>query len=511
MSDHAVEDFIENCVRLVVAADVSADEKRRLFYHLYRLQNHFDCSHTVLRCFPELAQHGFIRKLPLTQHPDFHRHPDYFAARSGSEWLAADVGHPADEAVFSLSEQGKRWIFPQFGSRLWARLCSDGLIDDGCETPTEMTLPDLILRIVQLGHAAHNDTLMKEAYLLFVECWLEHIAWDETPLPRRFDDWRNHPTLTELREWAVEHNLLTIRRQDSALRRYSLSEELDNADTPDAEALTRLVLDLKKTPEAIAAKLAKARITQQKAAENLVKTADFLEAQMSAAGWQPVSAAPDTEEKYYNWLWYRDNAEQQRILLTLSLDRRYKYLTARFYMQHPLLLQWQQRSLSTDSADFHFKADIGSLLPNRDNLPMGDWRYDLGTSWPLLQNKLRDSVAADIHTALPLFETRIHRYFPQDFFSRSAEDYITLFDEMDAAPDFLIIHSLENILLVLIAQTMQSGDRVQAQRLAELFQQRYPQLQRSSRQPQIQPFLEAALQGRGAPLPPFGTGFYFKL
>ena len=246
MSDHAVEDFIENCVRLAAAADMPAQEKRRLFYHLYRLQNHFDCSHTVLRCFPELAQYGFIRKLPLAQHPDFRRHPSYFSTHADNEWLAADVGHPDGETVFSLIENGERWVFPQFGSRMWTRLCSDGLIDESCEPPVEMPLPDLILRIVQLAHAARNDILMKEAYLLFVECWRAHIFWNETPLPHHFDDWLGNPTLTELREWAVAHNLLNIRRKDSALRRYSLTEELDYADTPDDEAVIRLLLDLKK-------------------------------------------------------------------------------------------------------------------------------------------------------------------------------------------------------------------------------------------------------------------------
>ncbi|MGR3807123.1 hypothetical protein [Pasteurella testudinis] len=518
MSYHAVEDFVEQCVRLVAASTLSACAKRRLFYHLYHLQNSFDCSYTVLRCLPELMQYGFIRKLPLAQHPDFHRYPDYFAAHAAvdSTWLAADVANPTDEAVFSLFENGAHWILPQFGSHLWTRLYADGVIDEAGETLATLPLAELILQIVQLAHSAQDEILMKEAYLLFIECWQEGITLDASPFSRHFDDWLNDPTLLALREWAVTHQLLNIRRQDTSLNRTSLSHELNYADTPDAEAIVRWLLDLKTTPAAIAAKLAKAHLMQQRVDENLTQTAHFLENQMNKNGWQFASAGSDAEGKYYDWLWYRDNGEQQRILLKLSLTRHHKQLYARLSMQHPLLLQWQQRSPSTDSTDFHFKSDIDSLLPeqtnrNKEKVAFG-WHYDLSRSWSLLQKKLLDSVLADIHTCLPLFEAKIRRYFPQDFFSRSAADYIALFDsEQEAMPDCLIIHSLENILLLLMFHAMQTDDHIQAQTLAAEFQQRYPQLKLSSRWAQIQPFLEAVSQGNSAPLPPFGSGFYHKL
>ena len=181
-------------------------------------------------------------------------------------------------------------------------------------------------------------------------------------------------------------------------------------------------------------------------------------------------------------------------------------------MQHPLLLDWQQRRPNTDSADFHFKTSISSLLPLSDHddaSPFGDWHYDLGKSWPLLQKKLHYAILPDIDSALLLFAARINRYFPQDFFSRSAENYIALFEEMEEAPDFLIIHSLENILLLFIFRAMQSGDRTRVKKLAALFEQRWPQLKRSkSRWPQLQAFFEAAATGSSAPLPPFGSGIY---
>ena len=231
---------------------------------------------------------------------------------------------------------------------------------------------------------------------------------------------------------------------------------------------------------------------------------------MQEAGWHFVSAS-QTRHLDTDWIWYRDNAVQQRLLLTLSLSHENKSLNARLVIQHPLLLHWQQRAPSSDNNDFHFKEFTESLLPVPQNQcgRYSGWHYDLSKSQTLLQQKLRD-IIAHVHAALPLFEAKIERYFPHDFFSREAEQYIELFDTIDEAPDFLIIPSLENILLLLIYRTAQADDFDRVQTLIALFEQRFPQLKRSKSryQAQLQPFFEAVSAGRSAPLPPFGSGVY---
>lgn len=268
MSYHALEDFVEDCIRLIAATELPAADKRRLFYALYRLQNAFDCSYTVLRCFDELAQCGFIRKLPLSQHPDCQQHADYFATQTcqDSAWLAADAAHPEQESVFALAENGEIFIFPQFGSQLWARLCADGIISEACEAAAALPLAELIEQLLQLAHAHGAEKLMKENYLLLFECWREGIPAAEA-LPADFNGWLDHPALLAIRRYAVEHQLLNLRSNATAFERPSLRDALYDAATPDEAAIIRFLLDLKTTPEAIAAKREKEQLNQQQTSE----------------------------------------------------------------------------------------------------------------------------------------------------------------------------------------------------------------------------------------------------
>lgn len=98
MSYHAVENLVEGSVYLVENAGLSKQEKRNLFFNLYRLQNLFDTSYTVLRCFSILANNNFIQKLPIEEHPDFRKHKKYFSAFGFEEnnWFPANVIEPED-------------------------------------------------------------------------------------------------------------------------------------------------------------------------------------------------------------------------------------------------------------------------------------------------------------------------------------------------------------------------------------------------------------------------------
>ena len=140
---------------------------------------------------------------------------------------------------------------------------------------------------------------------------------------------------------------------------------------------------------------------------------------MQEAGWHFVSAS-QTRHLDTDWIWYRDNAVQQRLLLTLSLSHENKSLNARLVIQHPLLLQWQQRAPSSDINDFHFKEFTESLLPVPQNQcgRYSGWHYDLSKSQTLLQQKLRDIIAHGV---------------AEGFVSQRDQDLVTIVDSVQEA------------------------------------------------------------------------------
>lgn len=61
MSDHAVEDLVEDSIRAVLASDLETAEQRRLIGELYGFQNRFDTSDTTGRLRDELQAVGYTR------------------------------------------------------------------------------------------------------------------------------------------------------------------------------------------------------------------------------------------------------------------------------------------------------------------------------------------------------------------------------------------------------------------------------------------------------------------
>lgn len=59
MSDHAVEDLVEDSIRAVLASDLEAAAQRRLISELYGFQNRFDTSDTTGRLRDELQALGY--------------------------------------------------------------------------------------------------------------------------------------------------------------------------------------------------------------------------------------------------------------------------------------------------------------------------------------------------------------------------------------------------------------------------------------------------------------------
>ncbi|WP_442679250.1 hypothetical protein ACSBM8_17395 [Sphingomonas sp. ASY06-1R] len=66
MSEHAIEDLVENSIRLLLASDSARDAKLRLTHDLYRVQALFDTSDTTGRLRAELAAIGYDPDAPAS-------------------------------------------------------------------------------------------------------------------------------------------------------------------------------------------------------------------------------------------------------------------------------------------------------------------------------------------------------------------------------------------------------------------------------------------------------------
>lgn len=132
MSYHEIENLVEDSVHLIERTELSAAEQRNIIFNLYNFQNRFDTSFTILRCFPFLEKIGFIKKLPIDQHLDYKKNPDYFKNLEDSDWILSDINDEESDVLFQ--EDG--YIFPQYGSQTWERLLATGIWKEAPEKPT---------------------------------------------------------------------------------------------------------------------------------------------------------------------------------------------------------------------------------------------------------------------------------------------------------------------------------------------------------------------------------------
>lgn len=76
MSMHQIEDMIENSVRMLsncTGSEINGLSLRDICYHLYQLQDLFDCGYTMLRVREELERMGFLSSITVEKLPQNER------------------------------------------------------------------------------------------------------------------------------------------------------------------------------------------------------------------------------------------------------------------------------------------------------------------------------------------------------------------------------------------------------------------------------------------------------
>lgn len=482
MSYHAVENLVEGAVQLIEESKLPVEEQRKLIYNLYGFQNKFDTGYTVLRCFPFLEKIAFVKKLPVDQHPDFKKAPAYFSNLEESNWIYADV-NLADDGDVVYYEKG--FIFPEYGSQLWQRLVKAGKWKEAIEKPQDTPVLRLIIDMIALAEKHGETLLMHNFYLAFLNAYLEFDIDSTDGIPERFEDWINNPELLQFRELFVRHNLLQIKKKEADFNIPSRSGELTLDSDPGRLAKIDFLMNTKKTVEKIYQSYQKALNALKGVVSMVEAVGDLVKRELEKREWIFVPEVEEQNSKTFKWLWYKDVPSTHytnRVFTEIILETEYSSLLAKHYVQHGLLLEWQEMPLTTSLVDAHFETNhielIDDELEEKDLNDFGLWMVPLKSK----QDVLAKSVALFLDFIAPLdaiYLEKINVIFPKPFFSKPYKSYVDIFESDEPISDFLLISNLYSISLLFIHKLVQEGkiaealsiNEAQESRLTDMFRQ----------------------------------------
>lgn len=489
MSQHAIEDLIEDTVHLIDAATLPDAAKRDYLAALYGIQYYYDTSYTHFRVMHILLNHGFVYRLPLDTYP---AHTTKKVTIPG--WLEDET---TGELARIEQEEDGTFIYVDAGSTSWKILCEKGLLPgDACNAVTPIPITRLVYHLAQEAEKQAQQTLLTQWYGLLVNGYLQGTLGEAEGLSSNLYDLITHKDLLQLRTIAQRNNVKRNRNIDEDLRLPVLSEEAKMADTPDKEYAARFLLDLKKTPDAIKAayeKAAKARLANAGVIDQLIN--GQLNTSLSQAGWSAITGA---EKK--QWSWYKDEPAGRRFIWVVY-EAQDKMLMCHLGMQHRLLLNWQQRQADTVLAHLHFtQMTIASLPQDRQEdkkfmHDYGGWKFDIAKPAKTLQSQI-DRLIEDIGIAENTYFTWLNKEFPEAFFNRNPERLVHLAEEGEddtgIVPDYTLFNSFYSIQLSFIYHYHTQGNAAEANTLISNIRERLNNKQRKSAYETkcLEPFLQ---------------------
>lgn len=219
MSMHLIEDLVEGSIRVLHAAAPAGDQGiRDRIAELYRFQGEYDCSLTYFRLMDILVERGFSHRLPLEAHPEYAQRREFFdglrefTALSEFASGSAASGAPTDDEYDEPSDDEyddpydvARWLdqgyvepphlYCDTGTGLWTQLVATGqLRGDGAELLRPIPLPQVVLEVARAAERAGDIEL--------IALW-HALGWHALLGPSAFDDPRDIPALSEIRDIAV--------------------------------------------------------------------------------------------------------------------------------------------------------------------------------------------------------------------------------------------------------------------------------------------------------------------
>jgi len=110
-----LESLVEDSVNTLHGSGIDPWELRSLYAVMYEFEGRWDTSFTHLRNLDQLIAARFVYRFPLSEHPDYEGHREYFDGLSGFSFL--ELG---DDAGYTEPPD----LYFDAGSPLWRRMWS---------------------------------------------------------------------------------------------------------------------------------------------------------------------------------------------------------------------------------------------------------------------------------------------------------------------------------------------------------------------------------------------------
>lgn len=526
MSMHAIEDLVEDSVRMIDRSEhFSLLEKRQLLFNLYAIQELFDTSYTHFRVIDILLKHRFVYKIPVAAHPELDIAPEKLPAPGQSQWIYGEDEN-AGPVAYGENGNGTVYLYTDAGDPLWQRLCELKIISgEDCLPPEKLTVPQLTNEIVTEAERQQDSTLLQQWYNLLVNGVLESDFAMAEGIPGTLPGLLADDSLAALRNMAQRNNIGTQKKrrdEDDYLGWPGLQSELPLAKNLEETYRIHYFLDLKKTPDQLKRSYHKDQKSLQETPQKISLIPQLLQPFLDAKGWMYADTGKEN-----HWLWYKDIPDEQfngpghRFFILLQLDFEEKTLFCKQAVQHSLVLHWQKRQPGLLPHEWHFFTDIISWLPeawtskNKHLGKWGHWIFDAKQSEKIISGHIEDLIAGLEKLDNTYFDFVLHE-FPEKFFGHDPDRLLYLLEEGEDGtgiiPRYVLFDSKFIILIAFAAWHFERGDKKNATALVEKINDLAQAERISAKQKEIvlQPFLEHWELKKEIHFPPVWHSYLFR-
>lgn len=468
MSQHAIEDLVEDSIRLVDACALPKADKQAWVHGLLRVQALYDTSLTWFRMDEILI---------------------------GLDVLSRTAAPPETEAVdgWQTGEDETGYLRVDENGAFVYRL-----LDETSPVP----LPGVFVETMQLAFDNKAFPLVHDWYGLLVNGWWDGTLDTSLGFPDGFESLVADANMKRARSLADR----TARRvdpdpdRDEDLTVPDLQEALSLAADPEQEACLRYLLSPGSSAATLRRDFAMAMARKARGNDFII---DRLEQAFSRLGWTRV---PDTDTD--RWLWILD-VDGHRRFAHFQLHPELKLLMCELGIEHALMLRWQQRTASTEFHNVHFYRIGTVFLPEELGQgkrihAFGGWKFDIAGSERTLEATLKQ-----IESAIPMMVQAYFDFiddtFQERYFRTTPDQLLSVLLDGEIIPEDVLFDSPQAVLLAFAMHARDRGNLTLADDCVRKLEKRMQDRPRKSAYDiqYVEPFVRRWQSGdRNAPMPP---------
>ncbi len=169
MSEHEVEDLVENSIRVLHRRHRHDDERVRSWIAtLWGFQRGYDCKFTHFRVMDVLLSRRYTFRFELDQHPDYFAYQEYFDGLTEFEFLAEVPGRPEHDWASDDEATGEEYgyveppgLYCDTGGELWRRMVELGrLAGSDAATPVPVPLHEAVNAVLDAAEGTGDQELI---------------------------------------------------------------------------------------------------------------------------------------------------------------------------------------------------------------------------------------------------------------------------------------------------------------------------------------------------------------